>query len=91
MAHFKLLSTDDIHNGPVDYSTPIGNTEVWLCSNTVKDHIERRKPAARAFTSNSKHDARWIGKFTAHTDRYPEYVRFARGKSGVWYAQAVYF
>jgi len=90
MSHFRLLERNDIHNGPVDYSTPVGHAEIWLCSNTVKDHIERRKPVTKKFTSDDTRDKTWIGKFRAHTGADPEYVRYAKSKSGMWYVQAVY-
>ena len=90
MSHFHLLERNDIYNGPVDYSTPVGHAEIWLCSNTVKDHIERRKPVSEKFKSDDCRDSSWISKFRAHTDADPEYVTFAKGKSGRWYVQAVY-
>lgn len=89
MAHFNLISTDDVMDGPVDYSTPVGSSSIFLCSNTVRDHIERRKPATKRFTSNHGHDKTWIAKFMAHTGLEPDFVTFAKAKSGMWYAEAV--
>ena len=90
MAHFNLIKTDDIHNGPVDYSSPVGNSAIFVCSKTVKNALETSRPAARSFTANAKHNSHWLEKFSIHTDGYPDFVKYARGKSGVWYAQAVY-
>lgn len=90
MPHFSLIKTDEIMNGPVDYSAPVGDTAIFVCSSTVRDHIERRKPACRPFTANAGHNKFWLEKFSIHTDGYPDFVKYARGKSGVWYAHAVY-
>ena len=89
MAHFNLIKTDDILNGPVDYSTPVGSSHIFLCSKTVRDHIERRKPATKSFTANCIRDAFWLNKFEIHTELKPDYVKYARGKSGQWYVEAI--
>lgn len=89
MSHFNLIKTDDILAGPVDYSSVVGDTAIFLCSNTVRDHIERRKPATKKFTSNHSRDSSWIGKFEAHTGYRPDFVTFAKAKSGMWYVEAV--
>ena len=90
MSHYKLIRTDDILGGPVDYSAPVGNTAVFLCSATCADHIERRKPVAKSFTASAGRNEFWLAKFEICTDGYPDFVEYAKGKSGRWYAQAVY-
>ena len=89
MAHFRLVRTDSILDGPVDYSTPIGSTEVYRCSRTVNAALDAKKPAGRRFISNASHDAYWHAKFEEHTGQYPDQVTFARTERG-WYAQAMY-
>lgn len=91
MAHFNLIKTDEIFNGPVDYSTPVGDVAIFLCSSTVRDHIERRRPAKKEFTANMSYNKFWYDKFCIHAGVHPEYVRYARGKSGRWYVEAVSF
>lgn len=90
MSHFKLINTDEVLNGPVDYSTPVGESAIFICSKTVKNALEASRPAAKKFTANMKHNAKWLDKFSEHMDANPDFVEFARGKSGVWYARAVY-
>ena len=90
MAHYKLINSDDITSGPVDYSTPVGSAAIFVCSSTVRDHIERRKPTARRFTSNDSHDSFWYKKFCTWTDLYPDFVTYARNASGIWFVQAVF-
>lgn len=89
MAHFLPIQTDEILNGPVDYSTPVGSVTIFRCSATVRDHIERRKPVAKKFTSDASHDSFWLRKFEHHAGINPDFVVFAKAKTGVWYVQAV--
>ena len=89
MAHFRLIRTDDIHNGPVDYSTPIGESEVYRCSRSANAALDAQKPAGRRFACNIRHDAFWFKKFVEHTGQHPDQVTFARTERG-WYAEAMY-
>jgi hypothetical protein len=91
MSHFRLVKSDDIHNGPVDYSTPVGSSDIYTCSLSVQDVANRRRPAGTKFISTSFKNKFWFNKFCAHTNTSPEIVNFAKGKSGKWYAEAVSF
>jgi len=88
--HYRLIKTDDILSGPVDYSTPVGNTAVFICSKTVRSAIESSKPKTKKFTANLKHNRKWLDKFNTFTDANPDFVVYKKAKSGMWYAQAVF-
>ncbi len=90
MSHFVLVRTDEIMNGPVDYSAPIGDVAVFRCSNTVRDYIERRKPVARRFQCNPSCNAVFFSKFIAHTGYNSDFIEYARNAAGVWYVEAVF-
>lgn len=90
MSHFKLISSNDIHNGPVDYSTPIGECRTFRCSRTVKAAIEARKPKTKKFMSDHSRDNYWMRKFEEHTTNYPDYIHFAKNGAGIWYVRAVF-
>ena len=91
MPHFKLIKTDEILNGPVDYSAPVGETRVFKCDVYVKDYIERRYPVAKKITATPWKNRLLFTKFEFHSGESCEFVNYARGKSGVWYAQSVSF
>ncbi|GAF73960.1 unnamed protein product [marine sediment metagenome] len=91
MPHFHLVKTDDILNGPVDYSTPVGDARVFKCSVSAKDHIERRFPVARKIYACPWKNKLLYSKFCIHTGESPEYVNYTRNKNGIWYAEAVSF
>jgi len=89
MPHYNLIKTDEISGGPVDYSSPVGSTAIFQCSNTVRDHIERRKPATNKFTANASRDSFWLRKFEEHAGLAPDFVTYAKNKNGTWFVQAV--
>lgn len=91
MSHFKLLSSDDIHNGPVDYSTPIGSTDIYACSRTANAALDAARPAGKTFRADSHSNAKWFFKFNKHVDLGAEICTFKKGPSGKWYVQAVAF
>lgn len=91
MPHFRLVKIDDILNGPVDYSAPMGGTATYHCSLSVDKALLRHRPAGKKFTATPWSNKMWYSKFCAHTKTDPEYVTYARGNSGKWYAQAVSF
>ena len=91
MPHFKKISSDDIHNGPVDYSTPIGSVDIYACSRTANHYLNAARPAGKEFTANSCTNAKWFWKFCKHVEEGAEYCTFKKGPSGKWYVKAVAF
>jgi hypothetical protein len=83
MSHFKLVRSTGIA-GPHG-----GEDDVYLCSRTVRNLLDAQRPAGRQFEANAARNVKWLDAFIKHTGVAPDYVCFAKGESGLWYAQAV--
>lgn len=85
-----LIERRDIHNGPVDYSTPIGDAAVyWIVD--LRDYLDRHKMPLNQTISPG--DGLWRKLRAAGVDtELVHWIEIAPGrKSGQMYAQAIGF
>jgi len=93
MSHFKLIRSDSMYESPMheDNGLSIGELSTYLCSATATKALDESRPAGRRFNADNFQNEKWYYKFIKHTGEKPEYLKFAKGESGRWYAQATYF
>jgi hypothetical protein len=61
-----------------------------LLSKTATAALLAARPAGRKFNATMGHNEKWLDKFIKHTGETPERLKFAPGKSGLWFAEAMY-
>ena len=92
MNHFKLVRTAEIYESPMheDNGVSIGGLGVYLLSKNAAKALDEARPAGKNFRSTMGLNEKWLDKFIKHTGERPECLKFAKGKSGMWYVEAMY-
>lgn len=86
-----LVRQDDIHNGPVDYSTPIGETRVYRVDN-LRDYLDRHKMPLKQTIDDTHRLWKILTAAGIDTEFLVHYAHLAPGKtSGEMYVQTVSF